>query len=33
MRRRETPVAIVIVLLFCACGCTVGPNYKRPDVN
>ena len=33
MMRRETPVAIVIVLLFCVCGCTVGPNYKRPDVN
>jgi multidrug efflux system outer membrane protein len=33
MMRRETPIAIVIVLLFCVCGCTVGPNYKRPDVN
>jgi multidrug efflux system outer membrane protein len=33
MMRRETPIAIVIVLLFCVCGCTVGPNYKRPVVN
>ena len=33
MMRRETPIAIVIVLLFCVCGCAVGPNYKRPDVN
>ncbi|HWO38017.1 MAG TPA: TolC family protein, partial [Candidatus Acidoferrum sp.] len=26
-------VLLQVVLLFCVCGCTVGPNYKRPDVN
>jgi outer membrane protein, multidrug efflux system len=26
-------VSIAMVLLLCVCGCTVGPNYKRPDVN
>src|SRR5271156_709634 len=31
MMRRGASIAIV--LLFCVCGCTVGPNYKRPDVN
>jgi outer membrane protein, multidrug efflux system len=31
MMRRKASIAIV--LLFCVCGCTVGPNYKRPDVN
>lgn len=24
---------IALVLLLCVCGCKVGPNYKRPDVN
>jgi multidrug efflux system outer membrane protein len=35
MMRRKASIAIpiAIVLLFCVCGCTVGPNYKRPDVN
>src|SRR5271154_5933197 len=31
MMRRKASIAIV--LLFCVCGCTVGPKYKRPDVN
>ena len=26
-------LSIVMALLLCVCGCTVGPNYKRPDVN
>jgi multidrug efflux system outer membrane protein len=25
--------SIAVVLLFCVCGCTVGPNYKRPDLS
>jgi multidrug efflux system outer membrane protein len=33
MTRRRTSIAISIVLLLGLCGCTVGPNYKRPDVN
>src|SRR5271168_2856485 len=32
MMRRKASIAIVL-LMFCVCGCTVGPNYKRPDVN
>jgi multidrug efflux system outer membrane protein len=31
MIRRKA--AIAVVLLFCVCGCTVGPNYKRPDLS
>lgn len=30
LRRRPS---IAIVLAFCFSGCTVGPNYKRPDVD
>lgn len=30
LRRRPS---IAIVLAFCLSGCTVGPNYKRPDVD
>jgi outer membrane protein, multidrug efflux system len=26
-------LSVAMALLLCACGCTVGPNYKRPDVN
>ena len=26
-------LSIVMALLLCVCGCTVGPNYKRPDMN
>ena len=26
-------LSIVMALVLCASGCTVGPNYKRPDVN
>ena len=36
MIRRKTSIGmlwLVIILVFCVCGCTVGPNYKRPDVN
>jgi outer membrane protein, multidrug efflux system len=33
MMHRKASSAIVIVLLSCVCGCTVGPNYKRPAVN
>ena len=25
--------SIVMALVLCASGCTVGPNYKRPDLN
>src|SRR5580658_1575350 len=32
MMPRKASIAIVL-LLFCVCGCTVGPNYKRPAVN
>ena len=33
MMHRKECIALTIALLFCVCGCTVGPNYKRPDVN
>jgi len=33
MMRRKECIATTMVLLFCVSGCTVGPNYKRPDVN
>jgi multidrug efflux system outer membrane protein len=33
MMRRKQCIATTIVLLLCVSGCTVGPNYKRPDVN
>ena len=33
MMRRKERIATTMVLLFCVSGCTVGPNYKRPDVN
>jgi multidrug efflux system outer membrane protein len=31
----KTPAALLLlgVVLGCACGCAVGPNYKRPTVN
>ncbi|MGB9313374.1 MAG: efflux transporter outer membrane subunit [Candidatus Acidiferrales bacterium] len=33
MMRRKASIAIVLLFCVCVCGCTVGPNYKRPDVN
>jgi multidrug efflux system outer membrane protein len=33
MMRRKECIVTTMVLLFCVSGCTVGPNYKRPDVN
>ena len=36
MISRTASIAIVVpamVLMFCVCGCAVGPNYKRPDLN
>ncbi len=33
MMRRKECIATTMVLLCCVSGCTVGPNYKRPDVN
>ncbi|HTC57895.1 MAG TPA: efflux transporter outer membrane subunit [Candidatus Sulfotelmatobacter sp.] len=33
MMHRKECIAVTIALLFCVSGCTVGPNYKRPDVN
>lgn len=29
----RTKWSIAVALLLCVSGCTVGPNYKRPDVN
>ncbi|MGB8802050.1 MAG: efflux transporter outer membrane subunit [Candidatus Acidiferrales bacterium] len=33
MMHRKECIAATVALLFCVSGCTVGPNYKRPDVN